>query len=93
MMQRPKQNVLTSQQWLFIIVGTAAVFLLLVTLRPEIVPGWVGFALICLVGVVALLYTSRAALEEPSVAVVPLQPDNKVSATMPMAPEASVQLR
>ncbi len=92
-MQRPKQNVLTSQQWLFMIVGTAAVFLLLVTLRPEIVPGWVGFALICLVGVVALLYTSRAALEEPSVAVVPLQPDNKVSATMPMAPEASVQLR
>ena len=75
MMQRPKQNLLTSQQWLLMIVVTAAIFLVVVGLRPDIVPGWVGFVLIGGMGAIALWPTPQVPAEASTMTIPSDQPD------------------
>jgi len=85
MMQRPKQNFLTSQQWFLIIVGVAGIFLLLVALRPDVVPAWVGYALVCVLGAVALWRTAQPAKAE-TIVVTTAQPDQKPASPIPVTP-------
>jgi methyl-accepting chemotaxis protein len=93
MMPRPKQNPLTSQQWLFIIIGVAALFLLLVALRPDIIPAWIGYVLVCGLGAVAIWRTPQSTQEPISAAVITPLPDKKSTGQMPAASESSAVLR
>ena len=92
MMQRPKQKLLTSQHWLLIIAGTAAIFFVLIALRPDVISSWMGFALICGLGVVALWHTSQSSVETTTTVLV-AQPEKLSTAPMQIAPESSAVLR
>jgi methyl-accepting chemotaxis protein len=92
MMQRPKQTPLATHQWLYIIVGVAGIFLLLVVLRPDIIPSWIGFALICGLGVTALWRMQQPTDVEASNVVIP-QPDKKPVHQQPIPAESAVALR
>lgn len=93
MMQRPKQMLLTSQQWLFMIVVTAAIFLVIVGLRPDIVPGWVGFALICGLGAVALWRTPQVSAEASTTAIISERPDLTIARRSQIAPDPAAALK
>src|SRR5262245_51338715 len=92
MMQRPKQTLLTSQQWLFMIVAAAAIFLVMVGLRPDIVPSWIGFALIGILGAVAIWRTPQASAEVTATTII-AQPDTKSAHAVQVSPETAVMLR
>src|SRR5689334_19554817 len=93
MMQRPKQTLLTSQQWLFIIVGTSAIFLIMAGLRPDIVPSWVGFALICGLGAIALWRTPHASAEVSTTAIISERPDLTIARRSQIAPDLAAALK
>jgi methyl-accepting chemotaxis protein len=91
-MQRPKQSLLTVQQWLYIIVGVAGIFLLLVALRPELVPSWVGFVVICVLGAAALWGMRQPSDGEAPILVIP-QPDQKPVHQQSIPSESAAALR
>ena len=92
MMQRPKQSLLATQLWLFMILAVAGIFFVLVALRPDVIPGWIGFALICVLGVVALWRMQQPSdSSEPTTASI--QPDKKPTNAQAIAPESVVVLR
>ncbi len=91
-MQRPKQSLLAIQLWLFMILAVAGIFFVFVALRPDVVPSWVGFALICGLGVVALWRTQQpSALSEPE--AVSIQQAKKSTNLQAISPESVVVLR
>ncbi len=92
MMQRPKQSLLATQQWLFMILAVAGIFFILVALRPDVVPGWIGFALICGLSAVALWRRQPLSdSSEPTTASA--QPDKKPTNPQAIAPEPVAVLR
>ncbi len=92
MMQRPKQSLLAAQQWLLIIVIVAGIFLLLVAMRPDIVPSWIGFAVICGLGAAAL-WRGQQLTHAAETTVVTVQPDKKSAPREQIVPESAEMLR
>ena len=89
-MQLSKQSLLTRQKWLLAIMATAAIFLVLVALRPDLIPGWVGYVLVCGLSAVAL---RRTLSTHEETVPVPLQPDKKSVHTSLFAPQTTAELR
>ncbi len=92
MMQRPKQSLLAAQQWLLMTLAVAGIFFVLVALRPDVVPAWIGFALICGLGTVAL-WRMQQPLDAAEPTTTSVQPDEKPTITQSIAPEPVVALR
>jgi len=92
MMQRPKQSFLAAQQWLLAILAVAGIFLILVALRPDVVPAWIGFALICGLGAVTLWRMQQLShMSEPAAVIPP--PEKKPTKHQPIASEPILALR
>ncbi|MBI1279964.1 MAG: hypothetical protein GC179_17690 [Anaerolineaceae bacterium] len=87
MMQRPKQNSLAAQHWLFMILAVAGIFFILVSLRPDVVPAWIGFALIGGLSAGAL-WRRQQSPDIPEPANSAGQPDKKPTYAQPVAPES-----
>ncbi len=93
-MQRPNLNFLANRQWLLLIVGIGAVFLLLVALRPDIVPSWVGFALIVIIGAVALWRVEQQPTSMAATSIIQSsQTEKKSTRGDILSPEAATTLR
>jgi methyl-accepting chemotaxis protein len=92
MMQRSKQNRVAIQQWFLMIIGVSAICLLMALVRPELIPSWVGFGVICVLGGVAVWRAPHLA-DQPSVTeTVSEKLDSKPIAPVRISSEATAQL-